>query len=135
MQSAAIAPTPPELRTFGLLFSGLLCLFFGLLLPWLWGFGLPVWPWPVAALLVVGALLKPVLLAPLYQVWMKIAAVLGWINTRLLMVIIFYGMILPVGLVMRLGGRDALARRFDPQAATYRIERTPPPPDHLRRPF
>lgn len=135
MQTTAAVPTPPELRTFGLLFGGLLCIFFGLLLPWLWGFGLPVWPWPLAALLVTGALVRPAALAPVYQVWMKIAGVLGWINTRLLMVLIFYGMILPAGLIMRAVGRDPMQRRFDAQAASYRINREPPPPDHLRRPF
>ena len=50
---------------------------------------------------------------------MKFAFVLGWINTRLILGIFFYLILTPVGLIMRLFGRDPLHRKLDRKATTY----------------
>ena len=41
-----------------------------------------------------------------YKPWMKLAEGLGFINTRIILFIVFYGMFMPMGLVMRLAGKD-----------------------------
>jgi hypothetical protein len=65
----------------------------------------------VAALFALTALLTPATLAPVYRLWMRLAEVLGWINTRILLIIIFYLVVTPVALVMRLFGHKPLEAR------------------------
>jgi len=73
----------------------------------------------IAAIFLAAAIIAPVLLKPVYIAWMRFAAILGWVNTRLLLVSIFYLIFTPLGLVMRLFGADLLDRRIAKQKTTY----------------
>jgi len=66
---------------------------------------------------------------------MKVGHVLGSINTRIILGIIYYLLITPMGLVMRLMGKDSMHRSFAQDTDTYRILRTPRPPQHMRNQF
>lgn len=69
---------------------------------------------------VLGAsFLYPLALKPFYWIWMKIGGALGWLNTRILLGIIFYGIFTPIGLIMRLFGRDPLERKMKPNQSSY----------------
>ncbi len=68
---------------------------------------------------VFSAAVLPVFIKPAYIAFSYIGLVLGWINTRLLLGIIFYLIFTPISLFFRLIGRDILDRRFDRNAATY----------------
>ena len=114
---------PSEIRKFGILFT----VVFGLLAAYLAWKGSGAWPWVLAGaafFLVAGFSFHP-LLRPIYTGWMRFAFVLGWINTRLILGLFFYLILTPVGLFMRLIGRDALHRKFDPKANTYWVKREP----------
>lgn len=128
-------PTAKELRQFGLLFGLLLMLFFGLLLPWLWGRPWPQWPWIAGGVCWLWALALPKTIYYPYRGWMAVGAVLGWINTRILMSIVFYLVVLPIGLGLRLLGRDPLRRRLDRGADSYRVPATADDPKNMERPF
>jgi len=65
------------------------------------------------------ALLIPARLKPIYCLWMRFAAVLSWINTRLILVILFYFVFTPMGLAMRVFGMDALDRKIDRSKDSY----------------
>lgn len=65
------------------------------------------------------AAVAPMALLPLYRVWVKFAMILAWVNTRLLLGIVFYLVITPIGLCMRLFGYDPLDRKIDKEASTY----------------
>lgn len=65
------------------------------------------------------AFVAPILLKPIYIFWMKLAFILGWINTRLILLIMFYLIFAPIGLVMRLLGVDLLDRRIDKEKESY----------------
>ncbi len=69
--------TEPELRKFGLTTGAIAAVLFGLLLPWIFGHRLPLWPWCVAGTLWLLALVYPKALQPIYTVWMKIGHGLG----------------------------------------------------------
>lgn len=62
----------------------------------------------VAGLFALTAILTPTTLAPVYRWWMRLAEILGWINTRIILVIIFFLMVTPLGLLMRLLRRNPL---------------------------
>ena len=59
------------------------------------------------------------LLKPIYVFWMRLAFILGWINTRLLLLLIFYFVFTPMGLVMRLFGADLLDRKIEKEKKSY----------------
>ena len=112
-------PSRKELRVF----AGLQLLFFGLV------------AWSVhhrtesmtATMLILGVstlaavvgLCEPRVLRPVYVVWMAAVLPIGWIVSHLLIAALFYLVITPIGLTMRLCGRDPMERRFEPTAKSY----------------
>ena len=129
------APTGrKDLRNFGLIVGGI----FALLAVWPAIFrGAPVrlWLLVLAAALVVPALIAPRILSRPYRVWMALGAALGWVNTRIILGLIFFGMITPMGLVMRMGRRDPMRRAFESDATTYRVPAKPRPGIHMLRQY
>ncbi len=123
------------LRQFGLLTGAITGGLFGLFLPWLFEYDYPHWPWMVALLLAAWALLWPTGLRPVYIGWMRVGHLLGWINSRIILGIMFYLMILPVGLIIRMLGKDPMRRRLEREVESYRVVSEEPPQDHLERPF
>jgi hypothetical protein len=95
----------------------------------LWKGGNIRW-WSVGITLVflLAALTRPKVLAPLNRLWFKVAMLLARMTNPVTMGIIFFLVITPAALVMRLMGKDPLRRKFDPAAPSYWIERKPPGP-------
>ncbi len=126
-------PDTKQLRSFGLLVGGI---FTALgILPLLFGKEVRLWAVSPAAVLIFLALLLPSSLGPVYRVWMVIGHVLGWINTRIILSVVFYGIFLPMGFVMRLAGKDPMRRQFQADADTYRVPCSPRPASHMFRQF
>ena len=122
-------------RRFGLTTGALVVALFGLLIPWLFSLNYPGWPWLLGGLLITSALLVPRALQPVYAGWMKFGHVMNWINTRLILGILFYGVFLPFGMTMRLFGRDPMQRNLDATLSTYRVKSHNDSKDSVERPF
>lgn len=86
-------------------------------------------------MLTTWALLAPRSLKPVYGLWMKFGLLMNWINTRLILGIVFYGMILPIGMLMRLAGKDPMHRNLDSNADSYRVESQNESRDNVERPY
>jgi hypothetical protein len=127
-------PDRPALRKFGLMMGALVALLFGLLIPWAFSRPWPVWPWPLCGAFVAAALAAPRALGPVYRGWMKFGAVAGYVNTRLILGLAFFGMIFPLGVLRRLLGDDPM-RRKPTGGSTYRIHSAKHPSKDLERPF
>jgi hypothetical protein len=67
-------------------------------------------------------------LAPVHRIWMTLARALAWINTRIILFLLFYVVLTPVGVVMRLLGRDPLKRKLDRACSSYWITLKPGQP-------
>ncbi|HLH78016.1 MAG TPA: SxtJ family membrane protein [Candidatus Binataceae bacterium] len=132
---ASGAPDRQELRNFGLLTGALIALVFGLLLPWLHRWTAPRWPWVAGLALWVPALLWPMVLYPFYRVWTALGLGLGWVNSRIILSLLFFVVITPMGLLRRALGHDAVARRFEPQAASYRVASRARSKESMEKPF
>ena len=63
------------------------------------------------AILLLLGLAVPQWTVPFHRAWMKLAGWLGYVNSRLLLSIMYYGVLTPVGFLLRLAGRDPLRRR------------------------
>jgi len=77
----------------------------------------------ISLLLFISAYGSPNLLKPIYIFWMRLAFVLGWINTRLILLVMFYLIFTPIGLVMRLFGMDLLHRRIETNKDSYWLKK------------
>lgn len=123
-----------ELRNFGLILGALFAAIFGVV-PLLLRHHSPLWPWAVAAVLWLGAILAPRALGPLHRGWMRLGLALGWLNTRLVLTLLFTVLIVPLGFVIRLLGRDRMGRKFDAMAESYRTPSKSQPHNNMERPF
>ena len=113
-------------RVFGLVFSGV---FFVIGLgPMLFGHRIHAWSLVLAAVFGIVALIAPALLAPLNRLWMRLALLLHKIVSPVVLGIMFFLVITPMGLVMRLVGKDPLRLRWDAGVNSYWIDRIPPGP-------
>ena len=114
--------THEEYRNFGCIIGSLLL-------------GIGIWPmikerspylWLIgfALFLIVAAIIFPKVLAPLYYIWMKIGTALGWLNLHLILTLIFYGMFTPAGILLKIGGKDSLSKKFKPHLSSYWSKRS-----------
>ena len=73
----------------------------------------------IAILFAIAAIVAPRALGGIYRVWMRIGEALAWINTRIILTLIFFLVVTPTGLVMRLFGRSPIDPRRRRFAASY----------------
>jgi len=122
-------------RGFGFVFAG----FFALVSALSWWRDHTGWHWllPLAVLFLVVALVRPGLLAPLNKLWLKFGLLLYKVMNPLVLGLLFFITIMPIGLVMRAFGKDFLRLKLDRSAKSYWIERTPPgpPPQSMKNQF
>ena len=124
-----------ELRHFGLLMGLFISAIFGALFPWLANHSFRLWPWAVGAVLGFTALVSARRLRPVFRIWMAFAGVMNWIMTRLVLGIIFYILVWPMGWAMRLAGKDPMGRKLNQSLGSYRVLSLPGSPDHMKRPY
>ena len=123
-----------HLRSFGLMVGGI-CALLGVW-PALWrGQPLRLWSLILGGILIALALVWPRSLTHVYRLWMTVGEVLGWINTRIILSVLFYLLFTPLGLCMRLRGKDPMRRRLAPEAESYRVVRQPRPSSHMMHQF
>jgi saxitoxin biosynthesis operon SxtJ-like protein len=123
------------LRSFGLTTAAIIAVLFGLFFPWLLELGFILWPWGLFALLASVALIAPGMLGPVYKIWMRFGLLMSNITTPLIMGIVFYLVIFPSALIMRILGRDPMMRTLDTRQASYRVATKKPSRESLERPF
>lgn len=109
MNSTSTELTGRTLTSFALIVGGALIV----VAAFQWRRGAPQWVWvtliAIAVVLLLAAAVAPSLLKPVYRGWMRLGEALGWVNTRILLTLIFFLVVTPIGLVMRLFGRSPIA--------------------------
>jgi Saxitoxin biosynthesis operon protein SxtJ len=126
--------TSKQLRSFGFTVGGIFALF---------GF------WPLVfrgedarwwAPVLAGCLLIPAVVFPKalfwpYKGWMAVGHVLAWINTRIILGVVFYVIVTPIGALRRWLGKDPMGRQLRSDLDSYRITRKPRPASHLTKQY
>ena len=125
------------LRQFGLILASILILLFGVLLPWVWNWSsFPNQIWIGAGLVIlVWALIAPSSMRGLYIGWMRVALVIGDAVNTLILALVFYFVMTPMGVVMRLTGKDPMHRKLDTSLTSYRVISKVRARNHVERPF
>jgi hypothetical protein len=131
---------PGDVRRRALRF-GAGCLIFALLVAaWLWG--RRHLPLPALGVVLLGsgvlgvAVVKPAAALALRAFWLKIARYIGTFNTFVLLCVIYFVAVVPIGLIARLLGRDRLGLRRRNAAASYWHTRDQQrDPKHFERPY
>jgi hypothetical protein len=114
-------PNQRELRQFSLLWI----VFFGLIGVYcLWAKGAPTAAaafWVVATAGPVGYF-RPAWARPIYVLWMALTMPVGWVISHLVLLVVYYLVVTPIGLIMRLVGYDPMQRTLDRSADSYWTE-------------
>lgn len=111
-------------RGFALVFAAVFALFG--FWPLLEAQGPRLWCLALAVVILALGFLAPSVLAPANRLWFRFGLALGAIVAPLVMALLFYTTVTPVGLIMRAIGHDPLRRRPRPDSKTYWIRRDEP---------
>lgn len=122
-------------RGFGLVFAAVFAVI--ALVPLLHGEGARLWSLGLAVVFLGAALFAAHVLAPLNRLWTRFGLLLHGIVNPIVMGLLFFLTVTPMGLIMKALGKDPLRLQFDRAARSYWIERRPPgpPPDSMRQQF
>ena len=123
------------LREFGLVTGAIVAGLLGLFFPWLLDVDYPMWPWWIAGLLAIWALVAPESLRTVYRLWMRFGLLLSRITTPIVIGLIFFLMVTPMAFIMRVTGRDPMERRFDDRVKSYRTVSKKAPKSNMEKPF
>lgn len=123
------------LRQFGLILGGILVGVFGFLLPWKWQWNaLPNWYCIGGGVVIVAwALIDASSMRGLYRTWMRVVMPIGSIVNAVILAIVFFLLITPMGLVHRMMGKDPMRRSLHSSASSYRIKSKVAARDHMER--
>jgi hypothetical protein len=122
-------------RGFGFVFTGFFALVGGVKL--YTGHDWALYWFAGSAAFLAASLLAPQILGPLNRLWMKFALLLYTVMNPLTMALLFFLVVTPIGVVMRLAGKDFLRKRLEPEASSYWLPRDPPgpAPDSMKQQF
>ena len=122
-------------RTFGFVFAAV----FAFISVYLLINGSPhgLWAGGISIAFLAIALLRPIMLRAANSLWFRLGLLLNKIMSPLVMGLVFFGTVLPTGLLMRVFGKRPLALNFDPTAESYWIKRDPaePTPESMKKQF
>jgi hypothetical protein len=118
-------PNRSSLRQFGFVFTALFVVIG--LSPWLFHHApVRVWALVVALMFAATAIVAPRLLTPFDAVWRQIGLLLHHVTNPLFMAIIYWLAFVPLGVAIRLSGKQLLRMKREPEAESYWIVRAQP---------
>jgi predicted membrane protein len=123
------------LKHFTLTLSVSIILFLGIILPWLFSYAFPFWPWLLAVSLSLLGYIAPGSQRRVYIVWMKLGLLLNRIMTPLILGIVYCCLIIPMGFILRITGEVSMNRGFDEDLTSYRKASKAQKRNKLERPF
>jgi hypothetical protein len=112
-----IPSSKADLRKFGLTMAGAFGLFGGIAL---WrGHGFYVYLLGASACFLVFGLVFPAVLRPVQKVWMTLALLMGWVMSRVILTLLFFIGVTPIGLFLRITGKDILDKKSGVKRDSY----------------
>ncbi|MBD1911788.1 MULTISPECIES: SxtJ family membrane protein [unclassified Leptolyngbya] len=128
-------PTRAVLREFGLVFGLMVIGLLGVVIPLLRGSGLVLWPLVLGSVSIFCGLVCPQILRSFYYGWMRFGQAFAWINNAIVLSLVYYAVVTPMGVVMRsLLQYDPLHQRRSVQS-TFRKTSTQRSRSSMEKPF
>ena len=106
-----------DLRKFGITIGVILLVIAGFLL-WKEKESLQIF-FAISITLILTAIALPVILKPVYWLWMVFAAVIGWVMTRVILSLLFYLVFAPIGIILRMFGKQFLNLKWNHKQESY----------------
>lgn len=110
------AVTPKMLKDFGVVMAWAFPLFIGIIAPWIFGKNMQWWALWVGVCFLSLAITSPKLLLYPFKAWMFIGGIFGFINTRIILGVTFYGLIFPIGIILKLLGKQQFKKSTTEQS-------------------
>jgi len=124
----------PGLRRFGLTTGAFVAAIFGILVPYIFEHEWPLWPWILAAVLALWALVAPTTLGPVYRGWMRFGLVASRIVTPLILTLVYVVAFIPTSIILYMLGKDMMRRSFDAETS-YRVKSKQPSVANMEKPY
>ena len=116
-------PTRRELKQFGFIWLGFLALF-GVIAHFKFGSPLAArWLWVAAVVVPIVGWLVPAFMRLVFLGMSYLAWPIGFVVSHVVLAVVYYLVLTPIGLLTRLFGYDSMKRKFDPEAESYWVER------------
>ena len=112
-----------EIRKFGLVIAIALGVIGSFVYVKFGNFDVVGWLWGIGLLFLILGFILPSVLRPVYRIWMLLAHFIGGIVSRVILIVLYYIVLVPIGLVLRLFGKDVLDQNFDKKRESYWIKK------------
>ena len=112
-----------EIRKFGLVIAIALGVIGGFVYVKSGNCGVAGWLWGIGLLFLILGFILPTILRPVYRIWMLLAYFIGGIVSRVILIVLFYFVLTPTGLVLRLFGKDILDKKFNNNRESYWVKK------------
>ena len=109
-----------KLKEFGILIGFCFPLFIGWLIPFLTGHTFKFWTLLLGLVALIFSIINPYLLYYPYKFWMALGNILSWLNSRLILGIVFFIILQPIALIMKILGYDPLRKKQQNNKKSYR---------------
>ena len=100
--------TKRQLREFGLIMGIGIPSIIGFIIPYLMGHNLRLWAFYIGITFLIFSIFKPYKLSFFYQKWISLGNLLGWLNSKIILGIIFFTILIPISFLMKIFGYDPL---------------------------
>tara|TARA_Y100001968_G_C19275841_1_gene676675 strand:+ start:437 stop:838 length:402 start_codon:yes stop_codon:yes gene_type:complete len=118
-----LQPSSKDLKEFGILISFALPIIVGFILPAFANEGFRVWTLYICLPTLFISFIFPKLLTPVYLIWMRSGDFLGWINSRIILGLVFLIVLQPIAFVMRVFKYNPLRKEWSKKQVSYREHR------------
>ena len=119
----ALDTSSKEIRKFGLVIAIALGVIGSFVYVKFVNFNVVGWLWGIGLLFLILGFILPSVLRPIYKIWMLLAFFIGGIVSRVILTVLFYVILTPTGLVLRLFGKDILDKKFDKRRESYWVKK------------
>ncbi len=96
------------LKEFGIVFGIMFPIFIGGIIPIIRNESFKYWTLIIGVAFLIIGIYRPYFLIYPYKLWMFLGFILGWINSRIILGIIFILILMPIAFIMKLSGYDPL---------------------------
>jgi len=124
-----------ELKKFGITMAIGILLVFGIVLPIIFNIGITSVPFAIAAFIFAWSFIHTSSLIVIYKPWMWIGHILGFINTRIILSLVFFIVFTPMAIIRRLFFNDSMQRKIDPNIKSYWQESMNQGKEHMERSY